>query len=1469
MKSLGINIGSTSLKMVLAEDGRPVWSAAYVHEGDFSAVARRLLDESGAPEGLPALVTGNEGRFMFDVSGTLEPLCVEAALRALSLDADAVVSMGGEDLIVYSLDGGKIVNSFSGNKCASGTGEFLKQQLARMDMGLEDIDRVPDDAKVYSLSTRCSVFMKSDCTHRLNKREATKDDIVLSLSDVMAVKVIDFLKRAKVTSGRVVLTGGITLNRHIVRFIKEKAPEIEFVIPETAPVFEAFGAAVMAPVSGSPLPAIGRLFRPNDIRFESLPALRDWIPKVRFFEMPGEGAGGRVRPGRKYILGVDGGSTTTKACLVDMETDEIVASHYGRTHGDPVKALKLCLNIIQDKIVADTGTKDIDIRLVATTGSSREILGVYLETPGVYNEIIAHSVGTTYFDPDVETIFEIGGQDAKYVLLKNGVPIDYAMNEACSAGTGSFLEESAAGDLSIHSAVDIGPIALDADAPLKFGEHCSAFINSDIRKAVQQGASRENITAGIVCSIVSNYLNRVVGNRTIGGKIFLQGGVAKNPAVPLAFAMLLNREILVPPSPELMGCFGVALLARRKYESGLLVEVDMNIDALLAREIGYERVFNCQACENLCPIQVLNVEGRKYMFGGRCNKYTNMRKAIKDVPVFDYVEKRQKLLFEEYAAPALEENDGHDGQVEADGKAKRDFVIGIPRAFSVHSLYPLYSWFFHELGIRTFLSTEVAHEGVARTEAEYCFPAEIAHGAVQDCLDKGADYVLLPHFRDMPSYEEKVHANFCPITQALPYYMEKAFPDIDKGKWLPLVVSFKFGEEKALEHFQLMCERLGVGADEARAAFVKAIEKQQAYTRAAKALGLEALEEARKADRPVIALLGRPYNAFTPEANMGIPRKFTTRGYSIVPFDILPFDDEVIFPNMYWFFGQQDVKSATLLKDEDNIYLAYITNFSCAPDSFILHYIKWIMGQKPFLVLELDSHSADAGVDTRVEAFLDIIDGYRAKQKEVEEARFDNGWQFVYEPGAALEDQIRVDNHKTGEKVRIRNNKRVKVLLSNMGAISTEYMGATLRGQGINAEALPVATGKTVQIARGHASGKECVPSHLVLGSALQFFWSDSYRKDELYLLFVPITTGPCRTGQYYVYYENLFKDMWLENVVVFILSADNSYTEVGGNFSMEMWKGLVVSDYLKDIQNVLKATAEDPAAATLEYERSWRGLMDAVEHRPKDLWKDLAKVAADVRRIPLKRKLADCPKVLVVGEIYVRRDDFAVGELTDLMSDRGIVVKVAGISEWIHYLDFVRDYALNKLLGLRKPGTRFFSRPWLDLKKLGIEKWWKHSVEKKVLRILGPTGLIPETPHDMRVIMKYSQEHFVNLELNSEIAVSSGSAAAAMEAGYSGIVNIAPFACLIGRVIEGLFTPWARERNYPILSVEVDGYQLPPNIVNKLNIFMVNVLRFKGDGDLSGLVDKAGTPGIAGIAGIAGETGTGTGAIAHTQAQS
>lgn len=1418
MKTLGINIGSSSLKMVLLDGDTIIWKGMTPHEGDFSFALNNLLKQTTIPEGIPLLVTGNEGRLLFNAAGTVEPLCIEAAMKTLGLKANAVVSMGGEDMVVYRLDSnGKIINNFSGNKCASGTGEFLKQQLGRMDMTLADIEKVPETSRVLSLSSRCSVFMKSDCTHRLNKREATKEDIVLSLSDVMATKVIDFLKRAKINEGTVVLTGGVTLNKHILRFIEQKAPTINFIIPDTAAVFEAFGAAVLARESGTPAPTFDKILKPIQIKFDKLQDLKKWQNRVKYFDKPE----GKVQKNREYILGLDGGSTTTKACLIDAETDEIVASHYGRTHGDPVKATKECFKLILEKVKQDTGDTKVNIRLAATTGSSREILGVFLETPGVYNEIIAHSVGTTYFDKEVETIFEIGGQDAKYVLLKNGVPIDYAMNEACSAGTGSFLEESAAGDLSIHSAKDIGPIALKADAPLKFGEHCSAFINSDIRKAVQQGASKENITAGIVVSIVANYLNRVVGNRTIGGKVFLQGGVAKNIAVPLAFAMMLEKDILVPPSPELMGCFGVALLAKRKHQEGLLKAGQFDLVEIINREIDYERVFTCKSCDNYCPIQILKVNGHSYMFGGRCSKYTNMRKAIKDVPVLDYVEKRQQLLFNEFAPQS------------STFRQKHDYIVGIPRALSVHTLYPLYAWFFHELGIKTFLSSDVVHEGVARAESTYCFPAEIAHGAVQDCIDKGADYIFVPHFRDMQSYEDDVHANFCPITQSFPYYIQKAFPDIPAEKFLPVIVSFKYGDKKALEHFLKCGERLNIPADEIERAFTKALQKQREYFTAARKLGIEAIEEAKKAERPVIAILGRPYNAFTPETNMGIPRKFTTRGYSVIPFDILPFESEDIFPNMYWFYGQQDMKAAEFLKDYDNIYVTFITNFSCAPDSFMLHYLKWIMGQKPFLVLELDSHSADAGIDTRVEAFLDIIDGYRSKKNDFGTERYDNGWKFMQTGPEGL----RVINRFTGERVPVKNNPRVKILLSNMGNVSTEFMAATLRGIGLNAIALPVATNKTIQVARAHASGKECVPSHLVLGSALQFFSSSQYRKDELYLLFVPITTGPCRTGQYFVYYENLFRDLKLENVVVFTLSADNSYTELGPNFAKDMWRGLVVSDYMKDIQTVLKATAEKPEEALEAYNKSWYEMMEKIERDPNALKSELRRIAQEVKRIPLKRTMEECPRVLVVGEIYVRRDDFAIGELTDLMSSKGIVVKVSGIGEWIHYLDFVREYALKKEIKLTPWWKRLFSAPMRKYIRLKLEEWWKHQVEKDVKKILGETGLIPHAPENMHHIMANTAKNFVNHELNSEIAVSTGVAATAMEEGYSGIVNISPFACLIGRVIEGLFTPWARDRNYPVISVEVDGNQLPPSIVNKLNIFMVNVLRYRG-GNVESLID-------------------------------
>ncbi|MEW6526735.1 MAG: acyl-CoA dehydratase activase [Spirochaetota bacterium] len=1416
MVTVGINIGSTSVKVVVCNSGVVNTFNIMPHEGDVPGTLTTILSQLKIPEDARAIVTGNEGRFLLHLPRVIESVCIEEALKHSDYNPDAIVSMGGEDLVVYTVDEHKkIKNNFSGNKCAAGTGEFFKQQLARMDMTLADIHSIPEKSKVLRLSTRCSVFMKSDCTHRLNKGEATKGDIVLSLSNVMAVKVIDFLKKARIHKGIVILTGGITRNPYILQFIKEKLPHVEFIIPDTAAYFEAYGAALLAEQYGEPIG--DTLFEKHTISFPRFNSLKTALNNVTY--IPSKR--GVAKPGGEYILGVDGGSTTTKACLVDIHTHEIVAAHYGRTHGDPVKALKQCIVEIQKQLKEQIGDSPIIISLAATTGSSREILGVFLETPAIYNEIIAHSVGTTYFKPDIDTIFEIGGQDAKYVYLKNGVPIDYAMNEACSAGTGSFLEESAQGDLNIAHAWEIGDIALQAEHPLKFGEHCSAFINSDIRKAIQQGASREDITAGLVTSIVANYLNRVVGNRTIGNSIVLQGGVAKNKAVPLAFAMLLGKHITVPPDPELMGCFGVAIVALNKLTDGLLQKKFYSLDAILNTNIVYEREFICKACDNYCPIRVLNVNGNRYMFGGRCNKYANMRKkrVIHEEEVVDFIEKRNELLFGECAPQEMPHN--------------ASITVGMPLCFSAYTLWPLYSWFFKELGVAIVTSDEISEEGKAKVESAYCFPAEIAHGAVKNILDKNVDYIFLPHIKEMKSYQNDARATFCPITQGLPYYIEKAFDEIPKEKILSPVISFELSDEMTENSFIHVAVKLGFSPEEGRRAFGLALQKQNEYFVKARKLGEQALEFARKLKKPAIALLGRPYNAFTKDANMGIPKKYTSIGYTVIPFDILPFEDEEIFPNMYWFYGQLDMKASVMLAKENNIYVTFISNFSCAPDSFMLHYLKWIMGSKPFLILELDSHTADAGVDTRIEAFLDIIEGYRQKCMGEETQRYDNGLRFVIE-----DNELYVRNIVTNKKIPVRNNKKVTLLLASMGRLGAELLAASLRSAGINAEAMPVPDAKTLQLARQFVSGKECLPSHLVLGSALQYFSSSRYKKDEIYLLFVPTTQGPCRTGQYFVFYENLFRDMRFDNVCVVTLDSSHSYTELGPHFSKHAWWGVVISDYMKDIETSLRACAKDPVSAMALYDQLWQELISVAEKDVTRVIPVLKKIAVAISNIPLQRTIAQCPKVLIVGEIYVRRDDFAVDELVKHFSKKGIIAKVSGVSEWIYYCDFVREYEYKKAVKLAPWYKKLFIPEARLLLKFFIEQWYKHRVEKKVKRALQHTQLIPKTPHDMHHIMNMSQKHFVDLELQSEITVSSGVAAAAMQDGYSGIVNISPFACLIGRVIEGVLTPWARTRGYPVMSVEIDGNTIPPTTLNKLEIFMLNVMRFKEKPEMKEVIE-------------------------------
>jgi len=1178
------------------------------------------------------------------------------------------------------------------------------------------------------------------------------------------------------------------------------------VVPDEAPFFEAFGAAHLARTLGEELPA-GDLVRPGSgLIFKTFKPLSESEDLVH--HAPSKRAD--YDPDAEYVLGVDGGSTTTKVALINAGTLEIAAEHYGRTHGDPVAALKLCLREVRKQL---NGQKP-KIRLVATTGSSRELLGVFTETAGVYNEIIAHTVGTTYFQKEVDTLFEIGGQDAKYVYINNGVPIDYAMNEACSAGTGSFLEESAAGDLNIDTAPEIGPIALKAEAPLKFGEHCSAFINSDIRKAIQQGAAREDIVAGLVFSIVANYLNRVVGNRAVGEHIVLQGGVAKNPAVPLAFAQMTGKRITVPPDPELMGCFGVARLVLQKHAEGLIEKGDFDLDDLIDKEISYRREFVCKACENHCSIKRLQVGEHRYPFGGRCSLYTNKRKKreIRAADVTDYTQERTRMLFDEFAPPP--------GTLQV----KTSKVVGIPVALSVHSLWPFYSWFFHKLGVRIEMSTRIDPVGIAKQESNYCFPVEIAHGAIQNVLDKDVDYLFLPHFRDMPSLEE-VHACVCPLTQGLPFYARHAFGLRDEQMLRPLV-SFGEGFETSRPGFEEVAVQLGFTREEGSRAYDAGIEHYRRFLVAYRELGRKVLREVEdNPDRVYIALLGRPYNAFTRDANMGIPRKFTSQGVTVIPFDMIYHGEDEIPPNNYWYYGQQNMKAVKQVRKVDNLYLSWISNFSCAPDSFMLHYVRWLMGQKPYLVLEIDSHTADAGLDTRVEAFLDIVESYRRHVEPAPEQPFARRYQVVMK-----DEYCDVFDTQTGRRRDIRDP-QVHLIWPPMGDLSTEALSVASLRQGIKSTHLPLPNVYSTQLARNVASGKECIPALLVLGSILQFFKDkDPDSGEDIYVVFVPSTLGPCRTGQYHVFFDRLFDEMGWENVCLMVANSENSYRELGPTFSRDVWRGLVLGDYFADIRNSLRLLARDPDSALELFKSVWQDVMGGLQAGPKELERELKRATARLNEVPRRGRLEDLKKVLIVGEIYVRRDNFSVDEISEMLISKGIYPKVTGITEWFHYTDYARKFIMEErrkregwLRTLMGGGLR-------DEAVYLVEKFWKESTEEKIAAILRPTGLIPHVPHDMNEIIGKGHKQFVDPELESEATVSPAVGAAAMNEGYSGVAIIAPFGCLPGRLIEGVYSPWAKARDYPVLALENDGQPYPPNIASRMEVFAHNVLRFNSD---------------------------------------
>ncbi|MBI3184327.1 MAG: CoA activase [Myxococcales bacterium] len=1169
------------------------------------------------------------------------------------------------------------------SRCSQGTGNFLRQLVERFDLSVEQANElVTSVSQPAPLSGRCPVILKTDMTHLANKGE-DRARILAGLFDAVCENV-QVLIKPRVSPPRVVLSGGVTRSRRVQesfrRFLARH--EMQLLPPEgdDALFLEALGAAVESAARPLRVPSLQGLFlAPPEASLERVPALSKSLAKVRRMSRPPLSPEGDS----PVILGFDIGSTGSKAVAVDARNRAVAWEGYLRTNGDPVGAAQ---SLARKFLEGPAGKRPVVA--LGATGSGREIAGSLMsvcygpESVFVLNEIAAHAEGALHYDSRVDTIFEIGGQDAKYIRLAEGRVVDSAMNEACSAGTGSFIEEQGRRFSGISDVTQLGEEALQACTGVSLGQHCSVFMAEIIDEAVASGVEQRSIVAGIYDSIIQNYLNRVKGNRSVGQVIFCQGMPFSADALAAAVARQTGGEVIVPPNPGTVGALGIALLSLKELGAGG-TPVDLRL--FLCAKVEKKDTFVCNSTQgcgeagNRCRIDRLTTavgeEKRRFTWGGGCSLYDKGT--------------RKKKLPDLSPDPFRERADRVRALVERLSDRRGRKVVGLTDEFSLKGLLPFFATYLHELGfdllVRTGADRKSLKRGIEEANVPFCAPMQLFHGLVSELSEQHLDYLFVPMLRGLPRMGDERYSTLCPIVQASGDMLRWNLGERLRSKILSPVIDIG-PENLRSRQFIEGCHSLGdlLGAPESlrERAFLAALEAQTEFDEQCRRSGRRALEFCAQNGVVPVVVLGRPYTLHNDVLNSNVPAILREQGAVAIPVDCYPVEGEVpVFQDMFWAHGQRNLRAAHQIRRAAGIYSLFCSNYSCGPDSFTIHFYSYLMEGRPFAIIETDGHSGDAGTKTRVEAFLHCV-------------REDIAAPRSQTPNSLK--RIEQDRDRLPE-VRRREE---RVLIPRMGP-AAETFAAALRGIGVPAEALPTPDREALQIGRRYTSGKECVPMTITLGSLLKRLERERDTKQR-FCFFMPTSQGPCRFGTYQVLHKITLERLgWKDRVKVWSPRNEDYFEDVPDGFAALVFAGLIAADMLLDALHDVRPVESKKGAANELYRRYQEELSRKLEAADCDLnvaqvlWEAasgrmfglaelLERAAADFARVKVDRPM---PTVLVVGEIYARCDPFANDYVIDRLEKHGIRSKLAPFTEWLEYTDFV-----NKRRGVNGFGDRLSS---------------------------------------------------------------------------------------------------------------------------------------------------------------------------------
>lgn len=1388
----GIDIGSTTVKLVIIdEEGAVLFGKYRRHHAHTQKTLAELLKEARQEIGpclLHVKITGSGAISVGKALGiefVQEVVATSAAVEFTAPQTDVAIELGGEDAKIIYFAGG--LEERMNGVCAGGTGSFIDQMAALLQTDAAGLnEEAAHYQEIYPIAARCGVFAKSDIQPLINEG-VTKADLSASIFQAVVNQTISGLACGKPIRGCVAFLGGPLhflpeLKKAFIRTL-HLTPE-NIVDPDNSHLFAALGTALEAEdAEAVDLDALlEKMEKGVQVQFEVKRLDPLFVNEGAYQEFRARHDQAVLRKGAldtyegECFLGIDAGSTTTKLALIGTD-GELLFSFYAGNQGNPIQTAITAMRLLKDKLPA----KARIVRSCSTGYGEALLQSAFCLDEGEV-ETVAHCTAARFFDPQVDCVLDIGGQDMKFIRLKNGVVDNVILNEACSSGCGSFIENFAA-SLG-YTAPDFAAQALFAPHPVDLGTRCTVFMNSNVKQAQKEGADVSDISAGLAYSVIKNALFKVIklaNAQELGEHIVVQGGTFHNQAVLRAFEKVSGREVTCPDIAGLMGAFGAALIARSHYQGQKSSMLPMEEILDLQYTTSTTR---CGGCNNHCMLTINTFPGgRRHVTGNRCEKGLGGNGNTKKAP--NLVAYKRKRMFD-YPPLAPEE-------------APRG-VIGIPRVLNMYENYPFWATFFRQLGFSVMLSPfssrkiyELGMESIP-SESE-CYPAKLAHGHVQWLIDHGIKTIFHPcvFFEHQETDSAQNHYN-CPIVVSYPENLKNNVEAVSRGEvhYVRPFIAMTNEKTAADRLVQLMRQEWGVDEKEVRTAVHAAWEEQLRAKADVRTEGQRVLHWMAENGKRGIVLAGRPYH-IDPEINHGIPELITSYDLAVLTEDSLPVNkrpDRPLRVLDQWVFHSRLYNAAQFVCGREDLELVQLNSFGCGLDAVTTDQVSEILegSNKLYTVLKIDEVNNLGAARIRIRSLIAAMNMRR--EQGVHPQQHSSAY------------------HRT-EFTREMFKEGYTLLAPQMSPIHFEILEPIFRRYGFNVEILKNDNRTAIETGLQYVNNDACFPSITVVGQMMEAVLSGRYDTDHLALVMTQ-TGGCCRASNYVGFIRRALDKVGLSHIPVISLNPGGLEKNEGFKLPPALLlaaaRAIVYGDlFMRCLYRVRPYEVVPGSADALHARLRERCIDSLVNPKSKDTYADLCRQIVEAfDNFPIHEDMVK-PRVGVVGEILVKYMPLANNHLVELLEREGAEAVVPDLMDFMNYSLYNSQYR-HKYLGVSWKAAA--------VSKVGIRAI--RALRMPAIRALEKSRRF-EAPLPIEKVADLAKPFLSIGNQYGEGWFLTGEMVELLLSGTPNIVCIQPFACLPNHVVgKGVIKRLRSE--YPQANIAAVDYDPGASEVNQLN---------------------------------------------------